>query len=366
MDPKNRFHTAFTYWIIRGEHLAILAVSSALVLFHWDTMNWWRFWIAFWLIDVIGYIPGAIAFKRNHEKVHPWFYKAYNMTHTYLVSGTGAAIWAFFGGGFEWAMLAVPIHLSIDRGVFGNILKPVDLSFEPQEHTDEVVLEALGRRRHQAPKIVRELPLPAETLKQIIEHPSGYLALSERNQKFTAEGLNGFISYRRQGKHFWMFGGVHAAAQHADELLQQFLDFAAQQRQSVGAVQVPGNQVDLFAQHGFTVNQMGSTYAVALNDYSFAGGKKSSLRNKIKKAAKSGMKVVELGKDVQLNSEWFAKLDMISARWIADKGKKELDFMVGELGDEANRDRRIFIVIDADQQPVAFISYVPVWGSTLR
>jgi lysylphosphatidylglycerol synthetase-like protein (DUF2156 family) len=37
--------------------------------------------------------------------------------------------------------------------------------------------------------------------------------------------------------------------------------------------------------------------------------------------------------------------------------------MVGEIGRPDDRDRRIFLVIDADESPVAFISYVPVWGS---
>jgi hypothetical protein len=42
-------------------------------------------------------------------------------------------IWAFFlGGQLEWAMLAFPIHLSGDRGIFGNVYKPLSLPFEPK------------------------------------------------------------------------------------------------------------------------------------------------------------------------------------------------------------------------------------------
>ena len=48
------------------------------------------------------------------------------------MTGTGVALWAYAIGGFEWAMLAVPIHLCVDRGVFGNTLKPIELSFEPR------------------------------------------------------------------------------------------------------------------------------------------------------------------------------------------------------------------------------------------
>ena len=52
---------------------------------------------------------------------------------TVKVAGCLVALWALAAGHFEWAMLAVPIHLSIDRGLFGNTYKPSSLPFEPQE-----------------------------------------------------------------------------------------------------------------------------------------------------------------------------------------------------------------------------------------
>ena len=45
-----------------------------------------------------------------------------------------------------------------------------------------------------------------------------------------------------------------------------------------------------------------------------------------------GKKPVELGKDVPQDATWFAKLEQISALWLEGKGKKEMDFMVGEIG----------------------------------
>jgi len=42
------------------------------------------------------------------------------------------ALWALAIGGAEWAMLAVPIHLSGDRGLLGNFSKPASLLFEPR------------------------------------------------------------------------------------------------------------------------------------------------------------------------------------------------------------------------------------------
>ena len=44
-------------------------------------------------------------------------------------------------------------------------------------------------------------------LEQFIDHPSGFLALSSHNQRFTITELPGFIAYREQGKHWIFFGG---------------------------------------------------------------------------------------------------------------------------------------------------------------
>jgi lysylphosphatidylglycerol synthetase-like protein (DUF2156 family) len=101
---------------------------------------------------------------------------------------------------------------------------------------------------------------------------------------------------------------------------------------------------------------------VSLADFSLAGGPKMQLRNKIKRARNLGLHVVELGKDVPRDAAWFQKLEEISAAWLAAKGKKELDFMVGEVGRPEDTDRRIFLVLDGEEKPVAFVSYVPVWG----
>jgi lysylphosphatidylglycerol synthetase-like protein (DUF2156 family) len=373
MDNLNRFHTRTTYWIVRAEHLALLVILTALLSWKAGEVNWIRAVVAFSLIDLVGYIPGAIVFRRSQDRrISRWYHNAYNITHTYLVSGAGVALWAYANGGFEWAMLAVPIHLSGDRGLFGNTLKPAELSFEPHPHSDETVLRALGHAGRGCPAATTEDPddsvaieasVSKDVLTDVLEHPSGYLALSSRNRMFVVDGIPGFISYRKKGKHLWLFGGVHARSADAGTLLDRFLGFAKENRQRVAAVQVRESQVDLFASRGFTVNQLGSTYAVSLKGFSLGGGPKMQLRNKIQKARRLGLKVVELGKDVPRDPTWFAKMEEISKLWLETKGKRELDFMVGEIGGPDDRDRRIFLVLDSNENLIAFISYVPVWGN---
>lgn len=112
----------------------MLLVASVLALMHLSELSWLHFIAAFVAIDLIGYIPGAIAQRRaGNAAISPLFHHLYNFTHSYLVAGCLVGVWVLALGHFEWAMLAVPIHLSIDRGLFGNTYKPTSLPFEIQE-----------------------------------------------------------------------------------------------------------------------------------------------------------------------------------------------------------------------------------------
>jgi lysylphosphatidylglycerol synthetase-like protein (DUF2156 family) len=196
----------------------------------------------------------------------------------------------------------------------------------------------------------------------VLDHPSGFLALSARNRFFSLADSAGFIAYREQGRHLVIFGGVHAPAVAREPLLDAFLELAARGRRSVMAVQVRRPQVRLFTGRGFTVNALGSSFAITLPAFTLAGGVRMKLRNKIKRARGEGLVVREVGREWPRDASTFAALRQISAEWLAVKGRKELDFMIGELGHERDTDRRIFVATDASERAQAFITYVPAWG----
>lgn len=196
----------------------------------------------------------------------------------------------------------------------------------------------------------------------VVDHPSGFLALSARNGRFTVPGIDGLIAYREQGRHRIVFGGVHTPPAGQAELLDRFLADAAARRRGVMVVQLREAQVGLFLDRGFTVNQLGTSFGLSLGQYSLAGASKMQLRNKISRARRAGLRVVELGREVPRDGAAFAQLRAISAGWLTAKGRKELDFMVGELGDPGEPSRRLFLALDRCDRAVAFISYVPAWG----
>src|SRR5436305_4735030 len=99
MDTKNRFHTKETWFWTRAEYLAIMLALSVLVALHARDVRWGRFIFAFVIIDLIGYIPGAIAYRRKSGgTISPIYYHFYNFTHSFLTGGAVVALWALATG----------------------------------------------------------------------------------------------------------------------------------------------------------------------------------------------------------------------------------------------------------------------------
>ncbi|MFC8307478.1 hypothetical protein ACFUMJ_05435 [Streptomyces olivaceus] len=131
MDAKNRFETKATFALSRLEWLGFLAVSLVLAFQHRTEIRWGVFVLLFTVIDLVGYIPGAIAHRRSPgRRVPRAYYVAYNTMHSLVTAGVIAGAWALFVRP-EWALLALPIHLMGDRALFGNSLKPFGVAFEP-------------------------------------------------------------------------------------------------------------------------------------------------------------------------------------------------------------------------------------------
>ena len=134
MDACNRFESRGTYLMMRLEYLAALAVCVALALAHLDEIRFWPFVALFAYIDLIGYIPGAIAYRRNRDgEIARIYFVLYNTMHGFLFNGAVVAACCLLFGP-SWSLLAIPIHLFGDRALFGNVFKPWGVSFEPRTH----------------------------------------------------------------------------------------------------------------------------------------------------------------------------------------------------------------------------------------
>jgi hypothetical protein len=132
MDHANPFETPTTFRLIRADYLVGFAVVTGLLVAHAHQVRWWPAVGLFLYIDLIGYIPGAIAYRRSpNHRIGRGYYLAYNAMHSLMTQAAVAGLWMWLIRP-EWALLALPFHLFGDRGLFGNFLKPFGLPFEPE------------------------------------------------------------------------------------------------------------------------------------------------------------------------------------------------------------------------------------------
>lgn len=163
MDQANPFETPTTFRLHRAEYLVGLAVSGGLLIAHADEVRWLPALLLFAYIDVIGYLPGALAHRRSPDKRIPKvYYVLYNTMHSLITQGAVAALWCWLVRP-EWALLVLPLHLCGDRGLFGNFLKPFALPFEPEPAPGyRRLVEGLRRRGPSGGGPTPEaLPVPA-------------------------------------------------------------------------------------------------------------------------------------------------------------------------------------------------------------
>jgi len=189
------------------------------------------------------------------------------------------------------------------------------------------------------------------------DNPSAFLALNEGNRHFTVPGLDGVVTYRVSGRRLVQFGGP--VGPDAAALLDRFGAFARSRRRRVVAIQVQARDVPVYEAAGYTVNQVGASYAVDLERFTLRGRRFVKVRNKIARATRAGLVVREVPQP-----EWDERMRALDARWLASKGKhaKPLEFLVGEYGGPHQDARRLFVGTIGDTL-AGYVSYSPVHGS---
>ncbi|WP_330337295.1 DUF2156 domain-containing protein [Streptomyces sp. NBC_00557] len=190
------------------------------------------------------------------------------------------------------------------------------------------------------------------------ENPSSFLALNSGNSVFTVPGADGVVVYRRTGRWAVQFGGPFAAEEDYGTLLDAFRAHVRAEGLNLVGVQLQRTDAERYAGRGFTVNQVGASWAVSLDGFTLRGTKFMQLRNKISRAHRNGLTIHEA--DAADVGEAIATIDRA---WLGSKGgAQQLEFLVGQIGGAAQAHRRLFVGT-IDGAPVAYISYSPVYGS---
>lgn len=209
-----------------------------------------------------------------------------------------------------------------------------------------------------------EVDAVAGVLARRAENPSAFLALNDGTQHFTVDGVDGVIAYQLAGRRtIVQLGGVFADPADQALLLNAFLDFAHVNKRKVVAVQLMKADAELYATQGFTANQLGADYARDLAGFSLKGKKHMQLRNKVSRARRAGVSVVEV--DETTSTQLLDGLDGLDRLWLRSKGRhvKELTLMVGQRGGAAQSHRRLFVAVDEAGAALGYVSFSPVYGT---
>ncbi|KAB2343699.1 bifunctional lysylphosphatidylglycerol flippase/synthetase MprF [Actinomadura rudentiformis] len=190
------------------------------------------------------------------------------------------------------------------------------------------------------------------------DNPSSFLAVNEGNRYLHLPDTPGVIVYRPTGRYLVQFGGPFAPKEARPRLLRAFLDLAAEQDREIVSIQLQGADAAEYLDEGFTVNQIGASYALRLDTFTLRGTPFMQLRNKIARALRSGLTIHEapLG-------EWHVQMKELDSEWLGSKGgARPLEFLVGEYGGPYQHLRRLFAGVHGDRL-TGYISYSPVYGS---
>ncbi|MFJ5997458.1 DUF2156 domain-containing protein [Streptomyces sp. NPDC092370] len=189
-------------------------------------------------------------------------------------------------------------------------------------------------------------------------NPSAFLALNSGNSIFTMPGADGIVVYRRTGRYAVQFGGPFAAKDAYEPLLDGFRRHVRDEGRTLVGIQLQRADAEHYVRRGFTVNQVGASWAVSLPEFTLRGTRFMQLRNKISRARRNGLVVREVPAE-----DWQQAIAAIDEAWLGSKGgARQLEFLVGQIGGEVQAHRRLFSGT-IDGKPVAYISYSPVYGS---
>lgn len=203
-----------------------------------------------------------------------------------------------------------------------------------------------------------------EDLSRCSSHPSAFLALNRTTKHFRSAVVPGFIAYREAGGYLFQLGSVFAPPSSQAALLREFCDKATREGRYICALQLRPEDIPIYHDAGFHINQLGLSYSLDLTTFKTSGTRFMKMRNKIARARHSGVEVAELGADLPKSPAAWEQLEGVTRSWLRSKGRhvKQLEFMIGEIGTPADTHRRIFVALQGTEI-IGFISYVPSYGA---
>ncbi|GAA2907950.1 DUF2156 domain-containing protein [Streptomyces thioluteus] len=197
----------------------------------------------------------------------------------------------------------------------------------------------------------------AERLRAYADHPSGFLAMNSGTAHFHGVHVPGLIAYIQRGRHIVQFGGPFAPIRNKATLITEFRSHLTGR---LTIAQLRAVDVPLYAELGYVVNQIGSSYSIDLSHFTTRGPALAKVRQNTSRARRDGVTVDELADSAAYDEE----LTTIDTAWLRAKGRyvKKLDFLIGERGGPGAPLRRTFAA-RRQGQIIGYVTYSPAYGT---
>lgn len=127
--------------------------------------------------------------------------------------------------------------------------------------------------------------------------------------------------------------------------------------------QVTDANLPAFTEQGWRTVKIGEEALIDLPDLAFTGKKWQSVRTALNRVPQEGYAAVWY--DIMNDPRgWLPELTRISRDWLTSQHGEEKGFSMGtwELAQRFGREQRCLVLHDAENHPVAFLSFVPIFG----
>lgn len=192
-----------------------------------------------------------------------------------------------------------------------------------------------------------------------------YLILERDRQFYFAADRKGVISFESWRNNIYVVGGLVAARENREALLEEFLEFARSRDWNLHFLNIMAGDVPLFRRYGFELSKTGEEPLVDLRRATWAGKDFSWVRQQENASAKAGVTYREI--DVAgLTSEARSDLDR-QLREVSDLHVggtvygRELGLMVGKFDLEQMFRKRLFLA-EREGRIEAFVVSTPSHG----
>jgi len=198
----------------------------------------------------------------------------------------------------------------------------------------------------------------AELVVKYGEDSLAYLTLEEGKEYFFGKNVEGFIAYVVVEKVAVCVGNSVCSKDNTTELLQEFQEYCKRRKYKICFCSITKEMAEVLRKRGFSISKYGEEALINLSVYELTGSRTSKLRQKLKRAEKSGINIVEYRPKEERDLKLEKKIHKVSEEWFAKKNGR-LTFTLGELNLDNPLGRRYFVALDEAKEVQAILMFSP-------